>query len=155
MKLVRALRAVNPQFSISTDLIVGYPCETDEDFEQTVSLFEEIRFDMAYIFKYSPRPTTEAALAEENVPEAVKEERNQRLLSLLNASSTAYNETFVGTKEEVLVEGTAPHGEDKLFGRNRYNKKVIFNGSSALIGSFKEIFIEKATSSALEGRIVD
>lgn len=155
LKLVRALRAVNPQFSISTDLIVGYPCETDEDFEQTVSLFKEIRFDMAYIFKYSPRPTTEAALAEENVPEAVKEERNQRLLSLLNASSTAYNETFVGTKEEVLVEGTAPHGEDKLFGRNRYNKKVIFNGSSALIGSFKEIFIEKATSSALEGRIVD
>jgi tRNA-2-methylthio-N6-dimethylallyladenosine synthase len=110
---------------------------------------------MAYIFKYSPRPTTEAASAEEMLPEAVKEERNQRLLSLLNASSIAYNETFVGTKQEVLVEGLAPHGENKLFGRNRYNKKVIFNGSPKLIGSFKEIFIEKATSSALEGRIVD
>ncbi len=155
LKLIKALRAVEPKISISTDLIVGYPSETEEDFEQTVSLFEEIGFDMAYIFKYSPRPTTEAASAEEIIPEAVKEERNQRLLSLLNASSIAYNETFVGTKQEVLIEGLAPHGENKLFGRNRYNKKVIFNGSSALIGSFKEVFIEKATSSALEGRLVD
>ena len=155
LKLIRALRAVEPKISISTDLIVGYPGETEEDFEETASLFKEVAFDMAYIFKYSPRPTTEAASSEENIPEAVKEERNQRLLALLNVSSIAYNETFVGTKQEVLVEGTAPHGEGKLFGRNRYNKKVIFNGSSALIGSFKEIFIEKATSSALEGRIVD
>ena len=155
LTLVQALRAVEPRISISTDLIVGYPGETEEDFEQTVSLFGEIHFDMAYIFKYSPRPTTEAASSEENVPEAVKERRNQRLLSLLNHSSTAYNETFVGTKQEVLIEGLAPHGEGKLFGRNRYNKKVIFNGSPKLIGSFKEIFIEKATSSALEGRLVD
>ena len=155
LRLIKALRAVEPKISISTDLIVGYPGETGEDFEQTVSLFEEIRFDMAYVFKYSPRPTTEAASSEEIIPEAVKEERNQRLLSLLNASSIAYNETFVGTKQEVLIEGTAPHGNGKLFGRNRYNKKVIFNGSPKLIGSFKEVFIEKATSSALEGCIVD
>ena len=155
LKLIRALRAVEPRISISTDLIVGYPSETDEDFEQTISLFKEVAFDMAYIFKYSPRPTTEAASSEEMIYEAVKEERNQRLLTLLNKTSTAYNKTFVGTKQEVLTEGTAPHGEGKLFGRNRYNKKVIFNGSPKLIGSFKEIFIEKATSSALEGRIVD
>ena len=155
LTLIQALRAVEPKISVSTDLIVGYPGETEEDFEETASLFKEVAFDMAYIFKYSPRPTTEAASSEENVPEAVKEERNQRLLSLLNASSTAYNQTFVGTKQEVLVEGTAPHGENKLFGRNRYNKKVIFDGSLKLVGSFKEIFIEKATSSALGGRIVD
>ena len=154
LNLIKVLRAVDPKISLSTDLIVGYPGETDADFEQTVSLFKEIRFDMAYIFKYSPRPTTEAALAEENVPEAIKEERNQRLLSLLSASSIAYNETFVGTKQEVLIEGTAPHGESKLFGRNRYNKKIIFDGSLKLVGSFREIFIEKATSSVLEGRIV-
>ena len=155
LTLIQVLRAVNPQFSISTDLIVGYPSETEEDFEQTISLFQEIGFDMAYIFKYSPRPTTEAASSEEITPEAVKEERNQRLLSLLTASSTAYNEAFVGTKQEVLIEGLAPHGEGKLFGRNRYNKKIIFDGSPALVGSFKEVFIEKATSSALEGCIVD
>ncbi len=155
LKLIKALRAVEPRISISTDLIVGYPSETEEDFEQTVSLFEEIHFDMAYIFKYSPRPTTEAASSEEMIPEAVKEERNQRLLSLLTVFSTAYNQTFVGTKQEVLIEGIAPHGEGKLFGRNCYNKKVIFNGSPKLIGSFKEVFIEKATSSALEGRVVD
>ena len=107
---------------------------------------------MAYIFKYSPRPTTAADSSKQMaVPEIVKEERNQRLLSLLTAFSTAYNETFIGTKQEVLTEGFAPHG-GKLFGRNRYNKKVIFDGSSSLIGSFREIFVEKATSSALEGR---
>ena len=110
---------------------------------------------MAYIFKYSPRPTTEAASSEEIIPEDVKEERNQCLLALLNETSTAYNKTFVDTQQEVLIEGTAPHGEYKLFGRNRYNKKVIFDGSASLIGSFGEILIEKATSSSLEGRIVD
>ena len=154
LTLIQALRAVEPKISVSTDLIVGYPGETEEDFDQTVSLFKEIAFDMAYIFKYSLRPTTEAASSEEVIPENVKEERNQCLLALLNKTSTAYNETFVGTQQEVLVEDTAPHGAHKLFGRNRYNKKIVFEGSPALIGSFREIFIEKATSSVLEGRIV-
>ena len=155
LKLIKSLRTVEPRISISTDLIVGYPGETDEDFEQTVSLFKEIDFDMAYIFKYSPRPTTEAASSEEIIPEDVKEERNQCLLALLNETSTAYNKTFVDTQQEVLIEGTAPHGEYKLFGRNRYNKKVIFDGSASLIGSFREKKKKKATSSSLEGRIVD
>ena len=154
LQLVRALRTLHPLISLSTDIIVGYPGETEEDFEQTYDLFQTVAFDMAYIFKYSPRPTTPSALLKDTTPTVdsrTQEARNQRLLSLLNETSTRYNQQFVHTKQTVLVEGSAHRGEQKWFGRNLYNKKVIFEGTPSLIGSFQTIRITKATASALEG----
>jgi len=153
LEIVQTLRAIQPQSSISTDIIVGYPGESKSDFENTVELFDTVKFDMAYIFKYSPRPTTLAAPQQDTslgIPEDVKEARNQRLLQQLTIHSTNYNRQFLGTTQKVLVEGKAPHG-NKLFGKNIFNKKVIFSGPNTWIGSLKNILIKKASSSVLEG----
>ena len=153
LEIVQKLRSIQPKISISTDIIVGYPGESESDFAKTVELFDIIKFDMAYIFKYSPRPTTLAAHQQDTalgIPEEVKEVRNQRLLKQLTIHSTNYNRQFLGTTQEVLVEGKAPHG-DKLFGKNIFNKKVIFPGPDAWIGSMRNIVIEKTSSSVLEG----
>lgn len=154
LKIVGDLRRIHPQMAISTDVIVGYPGETEEDFQQTYDLFDEIGFDMAYIFKYSPRPTTSAAeqqKTELGISESIKEERNQRLLTLLTRYSTRYNQQFLHTHQQILVEGRAHRGEDKFWGRNIYNKKVIFTGTEDLIGTFQDIYIKKTSSSVLEG----
>lgn len=158
LKIVQALRDINPQISISTDVIVGYPGETENDFEETYTLFDQIAFDMAYIFKYSPRPTTIAAPQEQTaagIPEEIKEARNQRLLSLLNKHSLKYNQQFLGTTQNILVEGAAHRGINKLFGRNVYNKKVIIEGPKEWIGQFKNVHVLKAGSSVLEGKVLD
>lgn len=157
LKIVNDLRKIQPQMAISTDIIVGYPGETEEDFQQTYDLFDEIGFDMAYIFKYSPRPTTSAADQQKTalgISESVKEERNQRLLTLLTHYSTCYNQQFLNTSQKVLVESRAHRGENRFWGRNVYNKKIIFSGSEDLIGTFQNIYIEKTSSSVLEGRCV-
>lgn len=153
LEIVQKLREIQPQISISTDIIVGYPGETEADFDATYQLFETIKFDMAYIFKYSPRPTTLAAPQQDTalgIPEDVKEKRNQLLLQQLTIHSTHYNRQFLNSIQSVLVEGKAPHG-NKLFGKNIFNKKVIFSGQNSWIGTFKNIFIEKTSSSVLEG----
>lgn len=157
LKIVNDLRKIQPQMAISTDIIVGYPGETEEDFQQTYDLFDEIGFDMAYIFKYSPRPTTSAADQQKTalgISESVKEERNQRLLTLLTHYSTCYNQQFLNTSQKVLVESRAHRGENRFWGRNVYNKKIIFSGSEDLIGTFQNIYIEKTSSSVLEGRCI-
>lgn len=154
LKIIADLRAIQPQISISTDIIVGYPGETEEDFQQTYDLFNEVGFDMAYIFKYSPRPTTLAAPQQDSelgIPEEVKEERNQRLLSLLTHFSFIYNQQFLDTLQTILVEGQAHRGANKFFGRNIFNKKVIFEGSKDLLGTFQNVQINKTSSSVLEG----
>ena len=157
LDIVKSLRSIQPQMSISTDIIVGYPGETEEDFQQTYELFESIGFDMAYIFKYSPRPTTIAAEQQQTclgVSEAVKEERNQRLLARLTHYSTVYNKQFLNSTQCVLVEGRAHRGDNRFFGRNLFNKKVIFTGDETMIGTFKNVLIESASSSVLTGRLV-
>lgn len=154
LRIVQQLREIHPLLSLSTDLIVGYPGETEDDFEQTYQLFECLKFDMAYIFKYSPRPGTLAApqqIGALGVDTRTKELRNQRLLERLTHYSTLYNQQFLQTTQNVLVEGHAHRGECKLFGRNAYNKKIIFEGPASFIGTFQPVFIQKATSSVLEG----
>ena len=154
LKIIADLRAIQSRISISTDIIVGYPGETEEDFQQTYDLFNEVGFDMAYIFKYSPRPTTLAAPQQDSelgIPEEVKEERNQRLLSLLTHFSSVYNQQFLDTLQTILVEGQAHRGANKFFGRNIFNKKVIFEGSKDLLGTFQNVQINKTSSSVLEG----
>ena len=156
--LAQSLRCIHPKMSISTDLIVGYPGESEADFQATVDLFNEVKFDMAYVFKYSARPFTLAAQQEEGslqVPEEVKEYRNQYLLKMLAACSRAYNEQFLGEMQEVLIEGKAHRGQDRLFGKNVYNKKVIVTGPEKWINTFKQVRIERAGACVLEGFVVE
>lgn len=153
-RIVHDLRAAIPDMTFSTDIIVGFPGETDEDFEGTRQVFERVAFDMAYIFRYSVRTGTPAAELPDAVPADVKEARNQALLTLLDASSRRRNEGLVGTVQEVLVEGAARRGEGRLTGRTPHFRKVIFDGRERLVGELVPVRIERATVAAVEGRLV-
>ena len=154
LKIVDRLRKRAGNISISTDIIVGYPTETVEDFELTRKVFKEAAFDMAFIFKYSPRAGTKSALMQDDVPESEKERRNSELLSELEKTSRAYNDSFVGKVEEVLVEGAARRGENMLMGRTRTHRKAVFKGSPDLVGKLVDVKINAATTTALEAEIV-
>lgn len=152
--IVEALRNAVPDMYFSTDVIVGFPGETEEDFEGTRKLFEELRFDMAYIFKYSPRSGTPAAEMEDQVPKEEKERRNQILLEILGRHSASRNEALVNRTVEVLVEGPAKKGEGMFMGRTRGYRKVIFPGKSRQIGELISVSIESSTVSTLFGQPV-
>jgi tRNA-2-methylthio-N6-dimethylallyladenosine synthase len=152
-EIVAALRAVQPEMYFSTDVIVGFPGETDEDFEQTRQLFEACNYDMAYIFKYSIRSGTPAAELGDQVPEEVKEERNQTLLSLLRANSERRNAALLGTVEEVLVDGRDKTGR-RFTGRTRGNRVCVFDAEPRLIGQLIPLRIERASVSTLYGELV-
>jgi tRNA-2-methylthio-N6-dimethylallyladenosine synthase len=140
--------------AFSTDIIVGFPGESEEDFNETVAFFNEIAFDMAFIFKYSPRDHTLSAFMGEQIAEDKKEERQQVLLKILEQNSYACNRRLVGTTQQVLVEGKAHRGESKFFGRNFHFRKVIFDGHTALLGQTVAVFIEDASTTTLLGRVV-
>jgi tRNA-2-methylthio-N6-dimethylallyladenosine synthase len=151
LKIVENLRKQKPIFSISTDIIVGYPGETEEDFQQTCEAFKKSNFDMAYIFKYSPRAGTPSAELEDNIPETEKERRNQILLEILRGQSLNFNGKLIGTVQEVLVEAPAKRGENMLMGRTRTHRKVFFKGPHCLIGKLVNVKIEDAGVSAMTG----
>jgi len=148
---VQALRAMRPDMYFSTDVIVGFPGETDEDFMDTRSLFEAVNYDMAYVFKYSIRTGTPAA-AMPQVPAAVKEERNRELLSLLQQNSIRRNQALLGTTQEVLVEGRDKTGR-RFTGRTRGNRVAVFEGAPRLLGSLLPLKITRASVSTLYGEI--
>jgi len=150
-KIVDSLREAVPDMYFSTDIIVGFPGETNEDFEATRRLFADIRFDMAFIFKYSPRSGTPAAEMEDHVPKEVKEERNQILLDILHKDSLHRNLSLVGTQQEILVEGPARKGENQYVGRTRGYRKVVFPGRERMVGELLEMKIERASVSTLFG----
>jgi tRNA-2-methylthio-N6-dimethylallyladenosine synthase len=152
-EIVDALRAVNPEMYFSTDIIVGFPGETEEDFAETRELFEACNYDMAYIFKYSIRTGTLAADMGDQVPEATKEERNRILLDLLRANSERRNAALLGTVEEVLVEGPDQTGM-KFTGRTRGNRVCVFDANPRLVGSLVPLRIERASVSTLYGSLV-
>jgi tRNA-2-methylthio-N6-dimethylallyladenosine synthase len=151
-EIVEALRRVRPDMYFSTDVIVGFPGETEEDFAQTRELFEAVNYDMAYIFKYSVRPGTPAASMSGQVPAEVKEERNQILLRLLEKNSRRRNQALVGSVQEVLVEGPDKKGWRHL-GRTRGNRTVHFEAPSQSVGKLLPVQIERATTSALYGEL--
>lgn len=151
LELVWRLREAIPDLSITTDLIVGFPGETEEDFAQTVSLVEECGYDGAYTFLYSPRPGTEAAALDDDVPAEVKRERIQRLVEVVQRTAAARARRFVGTRREVLVEGPSRTDPTRLRGRLRQNITVNFTGD-APPGALVEVEIEGATSATLSGR---
>ncbi|KAB2649004.1 MAG: tRNA (N6-isopentenyl adenosine(37)-C2)-methylthiotransferase MiaB [Verrucomicrobiota bacterium] len=148
-EIIEALRKVKPDMYFSTDVIVGFPGETDQDFEDTRALFETANYDMAYVFKYSIRTGTPAALLPQ-VAEDIKEQRNQVLLSILEANSVRRNAALIGKTEEVLVEGLDKTG--RLYtGRTRGNRVAIFAAAPRLIGSLVPLKITRASVSTLYG----
>ena len=151
--IVESLRAVNPAMHFSTDVIVGFPGETEEDFAQTRELFSACDFDMAYIFKYSVRTGTPAATMEGQVPEEVKEARNRELLAILEANSLRRTATLIGTEEEVLVEGR-DRGGSRFTGRTRGNRVCVFDADPRLVGELVPLHIERSSVSTLYGRLV-
>jgi tRNA-2-methylthio-N6-dimethylallyladenosine synthase len=149
--IIEKLRRVKPGIGITTDLIVGFPGETEEDFEQTLSLVREAEFDQAYIFKYSQRRDTPAADMPGQLPQQVKEERNQRLLQLVNETGRRRYENLVGRQTQILVEGPSKKNPARMMGRTRCNKIVVFDGSERHRGQLMDVKITRAGSFTLYG----
>jgi tRNA-2-methylthio-N6-dimethylallyladenosine synthase len=152
LEIVDNLRRVRPNMYFSTDVIVGFPGETAEDFAETRALFEAVNYDMAYVFKYSIRSGTPAAEAGDQIPDEVKEARNRELLGLLEANSVRRNQLLEGTTPEVLVEGRDKKGI-RFTGRTRGNRVVHFDADDRLIGQLVPVTITRSTSSVLYGEL--
>jgi tRNA-2-methylthio-N6-dimethylallyladenosine synthase len=150
LRLVGELRAAIPDLALTTDIIVGFPGETARDFGETLEVVQEVGYDGAFTFVYSPRHGTEAATMTEQVPDEVKKERIERLVELVQQVAVARNLERVGRVEEVLVEGPSRTDPSVLRGRTRRNTTVNFAGTSAP-GSLVEVRIEDATSTTLRG----
>jgi len=150
MDRVAMIREHVPDCAITTDIIVGFPGETDEDFEQTMEVVEEVRYDGAFTFIYSPRRGTEAATLEEQVPRELKSARMERLVDAVQRIQRERAQRFVGRTMEVLVEGTSRTDASKLRGRTRHNKTVNFTGL-AQPGEMAQVEIIGATSTTLAG----
>jgi tRNA-2-methylthio-N6-dimethylallyladenosine synthase len=153
LRIVDKLRAAQPKIAISTDIIAGFPGETEEDFEQTASLMRDVQFDQAYIFKYSKRQDTPAADMPDQVSEKEKERRNQALLGILNSGMARMHQKLVGQMVEILVEGRSEKGGRRMFGRTRTNRIVFFDGSERHKGELLPVRIERATTITLYGDI--
>ena len=151
LRIVEKLRAAQPKIAISTDIVVGFPGETEEDFEQTVSLMRGVQFDQAYIFKYSKRRDTPAAGMPDQLCDDVKEQRNQTLLSMINRSMARKNQQLVGETVEILVEGRSEKCGKRFTGRTRTNKIVVFDGGERHCGELLPVRIERATVTTLYG----
>lgn len=153
LALVTEIRRIVPHASITTDIIVGFPGETEEDFRDTLNLMEEVRFDSAYTFIYSARSGTPAAKMTEQIPLAVKKARLQSLMDLQNEISLEINNTLNGQVFEVLVEGFSKKDKSMLEGRTGTNKIVLFAGSEELIGKFVNVKITTPQTWILKGEI--
>jgi tRNA-2-methylthio-N6-dimethylallyladenosine synthase len=150
LRLVGELRAAIPDLALTTDLIVGFPGETEDDFEETCSAVEEVGFDGAFTFVYSPRSGTEAAVMPDQVPDEVKHERIERLVDVVQGVAADRNAHRVGMVEQVLVEGTSRTDSSLLRGRTRRNTTVNFAGSAAA-GELVPVRITTSTSTTLQG----
>jgi tRNA-2-methylthio-N6-dimethylallyladenosine synthase len=153
LRLAEEMRAAIPDLALTTDLIVGFPGETDDDFEQTVSAVEEVGYDGAFTFVFSPRGGTEAAEMPDQVPDEVKHERIERLVEVVQSVAEQQNRERIGRVEEVLVEGPSRNGDSLLRGRTRRNTTVNFAGA-AEPGELVPVRIEGATSTTLRGTLM-
>jgi tRNA-2-methylthio-N6-dimethylallyladenosine synthase len=150
MDRVALIREHVPDCAITTDIIVGFPGETEADFAQTLEVAEEVGYDGAFTFIFSPRRETEAATMEGQLPHPVKVERMERLVEIVQRRAAERAQRFVGRTMEVLVEGPSRTDPTRLRGRTRHNKAVNFEGV-ATAGEFAEVEIEAATSQTLRG----
>ena len=151
VELVNKLRAVRPGIGVGTDIIVGFPGETEEDFEHTLSLCKQVKFDNAFLFKYSKRRDTPAASMPDQLPEELIEERHAHLMEVTDEIRKRKLQDYVGRRMEVLVEGYSRRNTERLEGRTRCNKIVIFEGGDRFIGQVLEVEIESATKTTLYG----
>jgi len=150
---IRRLRAVRPDISLSSDFIVGFPGETERDFEDTLKLIREIGFDASFSFIYSARPGTPAASFPDDTPLAVKKERLARLQSLIDEQAGVISAAMVSTTQRVLVEGPSKKDPGQLAGRTENNRVVNFDGHPRLIGQLVDVQITEALSHSLRGRL--
>jgi len=155
LDLVRRLRKVCPDIGLTSDIIVGFPGETLEQFEETMSLVRKVRFDAAYTFIYSPRQGTRAATYPDDTPYEVKSERIQRLIDLQQAIALEVLESQVGRRERVLVEAVSTRDSGAVGGKTPRGHMVNFAGDSALIGRFVDVEITSAGRNTLRGRMID
>ena len=151
---VRKLRAARPDICLSSDFIVGFPGETERDFEATLQLVRDVGIDQSFSFIYSRRPGTPAASLEDDVPAEVKHERLTRLQALLNENAHNISLAMVGTTQRVLVERPAKKGEDMLAGRTENMRWVNFQAPASLIGQFADVVITEVMRNSLRGRLV-
>jgi tRNA-2-methylthio-N6-dimethylallyladenosine synthase len=152
--LAEKIRKAKPEIALTTDVIVGFPGETEEDYRLTRDLVEQIQFDNAFIFRYSTRAETPAATAADQIPEKVKEERNHDLLQVVDKSAHRANERLVGTEVEILCEGPSRNNAARLMGRTRTNKIVVFEDQTNRAGEIMRIKVEQANGFSLYGRPV-
>jgi tRNA-2-methylthio-N6-dimethylallyladenosine synthase len=152
---VAMVREAIPDVAVTTDIIVGFPGETEEDFKETLSVVGEARYDAAYTFQYSPRPMTEAAAYDGQVPKDVVQERFNRLVALQQSISLERNLRHVGRSEEVIVEGVSKKDPSKLSGRTRTNKLVHYDSDGAKEGAFRTVRITGAHHHYLEGALAE
>jgi tRNA-2-methylthio-N6-dimethylallyladenosine synthase len=150
---IEKLKAARPGISISTDFIVGYPGETEEDFEQTLALIRTVGFDQSFSFIYSPRPGTPAA-GLEDLPYDVKQQRLERLQALVNAQAAAISAGMVGTAQRILVERESKKNARELAGRTENQRWVNFIGPPSLVGQFADVVITEPRRNSLRGRLV-
>ncbi|MCF6238970.1 MAG: tRNA (N6-isopentenyl adenosine(37)-C2)-methylthiotransferase MiaB, partial [Candidatus Marinimicrobia bacterium] len=155
LDLARKMREQIPGLAISTDMIVGFPGETEADFQETIDVMNQVKFDTAFTFKYSPRPGTKAAEYADTVPEAEKQDRLERMIMLQKEHTLLRNKALIGTRVEVLVEKDSKKSEKQHQGRTRSNKIVIFNKASEQPGELIQVEINDAQGITLFGRIVD
>jgi tRNA-2-methylthio-N6-dimethylallyladenosine synthase len=151
---VRKLRAVRPDLSLSTDFIVGFPGETEEDFDKLIRLIEEVGFDNSFSFIYSPRPGTPAANLPDETPHEVKLRRLQRVQELIDANMRRISASRVGTVQRVLVEGPSKRDPQELMGRTECNRVVNFPAPRRLIGQLVEVRITQAYPHSLRGEVL-
>jgi tRNA-2-methylthio-N6-dimethylallyladenosine synthase len=151
---IRRLRAVRPDISLSSDFIVGFPGETEADFEQTLGLIAEVGFDQSFSFIYSRRPGTPAAALPDEVPHEVKQERLARLQAQVDAQARRISEAMVGSTQRVLVERPSRRDPRQLAGRTENMRWVNFDGPASLVDRFAEVRITEAMPNSLRGRLV-
>ncbi|MEK8088964.1 tRNA (N6-isopentenyl adenosine(37)-C2)-methylthiotransferase MiaB [Thermithiobacillus plumbiphilus] len=151
---VNRLKAARPGISLSSDFIIGFPGETEADFEATMALIEAVQFDQSFSFKFSARPGTPAADLPDTVPEAIKDARLSRLQARINELAAARSQAMVGTEQDILVTGRSRKSNQELTGRTACNRSVNFEAPERLIGHMVKVRITEALPNSLRGRVV-
>lgn len=155
IETIRKLREVRPTIALSSDFIIGFPGETEDEFLDTLSLVDEIGFDLSFSFIYSARPGTPAAEFADDVPMAVKKQRLETFQQRINQRAAEVSQNMIGTVQSVLVEGLSKKNALQIQGRTENNRVVNFIGHPRLIGQFVDVFITEALPNSLRGRLVE
>jgi len=153
--IIRRLKQIRPDISISSDFIIGFPGETDEDFNDTMKLIDEVGFDHSFSFIYSARPGTPAADMIDDTTSLIKKHRLSILQDVIAGNTAAINQSMVGTVQRILVEGESRKSETQLAGRTENNRVVNFTGDKELVGYFVNVRITEARSNSLQGEFID